>query len=188
MIKSKESKSRPKMSVYIATSIDGFIARKDHGLDWLEKITPPSNNRDEDYGFKNFLGSVDSLIIGKNTYNIAISAGVDKWPYQGKRVIVLTSTLSLVENQAEIYSGDIIHLIERLHAEGIKHIYVDGGKTISQFLNQGLIDEITITMIPVILGSGISLFHNVVCESWYRLDSLQSYSNNLVQLHYITIR
>ncbi len=187
MIKPKEIKSRPKMSVYIATSMDGFIARKDHGLDWLETITPP-NNSDEDYGFKKFLGSVDTLIMGRNTYNIAISAGIDKWPYQGKRVIVLTSTLSSVENQAEIYTGDIIHLIERLHAEGIKHIYVDGGKTISQFLNQGLIDDITITMIPVILGSGISLFHNVVCESWYRLESLQSYSNNLVQLRYVTIR
>jgi dihydrofolate reductase len=187
MIKSKEIKSRPKISVYIATSMDGYIARKDHGLDWLENITPPAGS-DEDYGFKNFLASVDALIMGKNTYHTAVSAGADKWPYRGKRVIVLTSTLISVENQAEIYTGDIVHLVEKLHAEGIKHVYVDGGKTISQFLNQGLIDDITITVIPVILGSGISLFHNVLCEAWYNLKSVQNYSNSLVQLHYAVIR
>ncbi len=187
MIKPKEIQSRPKMSVYIATSIDGYIARKDHGLDWLEKITPPASS-DEDYGFKNFLASVDALIIGKNTYHIAVSAGADKWPYQGKRVIVLSSSLLSVENQAEIYKGDIVHLVEKLYAEGVKRIYVDGGKTISQFLNQGFIDDITITIIPVILGSGISLFHNVLHESWYRLESVQNYNNDLVQLHYVTIR
>ena len=99
MIQPEKIQSRPKMSVYIATSIDGYIARKDHGLDWLEKITPPVGS-DEDYGFKKFLATMDALIMGKNTYQIAVSAGVDKWPYQGKKVIVLSSSLSSVENQA----------------------------------------------------------------------------------------
>ncbi len=170
------------MSVYIATSIDGYIAKKDDGLDWLETFSPPSDNLNEDYGFKKFLNQVDALVMGKNTYKIASRAIV--WPYQGKRVIVLTSTLSSVCDKAEIYSGDIDHLINKLHSDGIKHIYVDGGKTISQFLNKGLIDELIISIIPIILGSGIPLFNNILHESWCHLASSHAYSNGLIQLRY----
>jgi len=187
MIKPEGVIQRPRMSVYIATSIDGYIARADHGLDWLENISPPAGD-DEDYGFKNFLASVDALVMGKNTYKIAAAAGADKWPYHGKRVIVLSSTLSSVNAQSEIYTGGIIHLIQKLYSEGIRHIYVDGGKTISQFLNEGLIDDITITIIPVLLGSGIPLIHHVLHESWYHLESVKNYTNGLVQLHYVTVR
>lgn len=182
------SKLRPKISVYIATSIDGYIARKDHGLDWLEKISPPADNDKEDYGFKSFLAGVDALVMGKNTYTIAAAAGADQWPYQGKRVIVLSSSLTSICDRAEIYAGDIITLVEKLYAEGVRHIYVDGGKTISQFLNQEFIDDITITLIPVILGSGIPLFQSVLHESSYRLESVKHYTNGLVQLHYLSIR
>lgn len=177
---------RPKISVYIATSIDGYIAKKDDGLDWLETFSPPPEIPNEDYGFKNFLSQIDALVMGKNTYKIASSAGI--WPYQGKRVIVLTSTLSSVCDKAEIYTGDIQHLIKKLYAEGIKHIYVDGGKTISQFLNAKLIDELIISLIPIILGSGIPLFNNIVHESWCRLLSSNSYSNGLTQLRYEIIK
>ncbi len=176
------TKQRPKMSVYIATSIDGYIAKKDDGLDWLETFSPPPDNLDEDYGFKKFLNQVDALIMGRNTYKIASSANM--WPYEGKRVIVLSSTLSSVCDRAEIYNGDIIHLIKKLYSEGIKNIYVDGGKTISQYLNEGLIDELIISIIPVILGSGIPLFNNILHDSWCHLVSSQSYSNGLVQLRY----
>ena len=176
------NKLRPKMSVYIATSIDGYIARKNDGLDWLENFNPPPESPDEDYGFKKFLASVDALVMGKNTYKIASS--VDTWPYQEKRVIVLSSTLSSVCDRAEIYAGDIVHLIKKLYSEGIKHIYVDGGKTISQFLNEGLIDELIISIIPVILGSGIPLFNHIPHESWCHLVSSQAYSNGFMQLRY----
>jgi len=173
---------RPKMSVYIATSIDGYIAKINDGLDWLESFSPPSDNPDEDYGFKKFLSQVDAVVMGKNTYKIASSGNI--WPYEGKRVIVLSSTLSSVCDKTELHAGVIQHLIKKLYSEGIKHIYVDGGKTISQFLNQELIDELIISIIPVILGSGIPLFKNVLHESWCRLLSSKSYSNGLVQLHY----
>jgi dihydrofolate reductase len=155
---------RPKMSVYIATSIDGYIAKKDDGLDWLETFSPPSDNPNEDYGFKKFLSQVDALVMGKNTYKIASSGNI--WPYEGKRVIVLSSVLSSVCDRAELYAGDIQHLIKKLYAEGIRHIYVDGGITISQFLNEGFIDELIISLIPVILGAGIPLFSNIVHDSW----------------------
>lgn len=176
---------RPKMSVYIATSMDGYIARKDDGLDWLENFSPPPENLYEDYGFKKFLASVDAVIMGKNTYKIATRTNA--WPYQGKRVIVLSSTLSSVSNKAEIYSGNIIQLIERLYSEDISRIYVDGGKTISQFLNNGLIDELIISILPVILGSGIPLFHTIFQDSWCRLTSSKAYSNGLMQLRYETL-
>lgn len=179
-------KQRPKMSVYIATSIDGYIAKKDDGLDWLEAFNPPSENLNEDYGFKKFLSNVDALVMGKNTYKIASSASV--WPYQGKRVIVLSSSLHSIGDKAEIYAGNIHHLIKKLYSEGIKHIYVDGGKTISQFLNEELIDELIISIIPIILGSGIPLFNNILHESWCHLLSSQAYSNGLVQLHYEIIK
>ena len=173
---------RPKMSVYIATTIDGYIAKKDDGLDWLETFSPPLDDPNEDYGFKKFMSQIDALVMGKNTYKIAASS--DYWPYEGKRVVVLSSTLSSVCDKAEIYTGDIQYLVEKLHADGIRHIYVDGGKTISQFLNAGFIDELIISVIPVILGSGIPLFNNVLHESWCRLISSRSYSNGLIQLQY----
>lgn len=175
-------KQRPRMSVYIATSIDGYIAKKDDGLDWLETFSPPLDNPNEDYGFKKFLNQVDALVMGKNTYTIASSANV--WPYQGKRVIVLSSSLPTVCDKAEIYCGDIQNLTKKLYSEGIKHIYVDGGKTISQFLNAGLIDELIISIIPIILGSGIPLFNHILNESWCHLASSQAFSNGLVQLRY----
>lgn len=175
---------RPKLSVYIATSIDGYIARKDHSLDWLEHFSPPVENSNEDYGFKNFLETIDTVVMGKNTYKVAESAGPKAWPYGDKRVIVLSKTLSSVYDKAEIYNGDIAKLIDRLHADGIKHIYVDGGNVISQYLNMGLIDELIISIIPIILGSGIHLFNNILSETRCRLITSKFYSNSLIQLKY----
>ncbi|OGT35509.1 MAG: hypothetical protein A3F11_04330 [Gammaproteobacteria bacterium RIFCSPHIGHO2_12_FULL_37_14] len=82
------------------------------------------------------MSQFDALVMGKNTYKIAASSNI--WPYERKRVIVLSSTLSSVCDKAEIYTGNIQHLIKKLYAEGIRHIYVNGGKTISQFLNKRL--------------------------------------------------
>lgn len=173
---------RPKLSVFIATSIDGYIAKKDDGLDWLETFSSPLESPNEDYGFKEFLNQVDALVMGSNTYKIAASA--NNWPYEGKRVIVLSSTLSSVCDKAEIYSGNLHQLTKKLYSEGIKHIYVDGGKTISQFLNENLVDEIILSIIPVILGTGIPLFNKIQHETWCRLVSTKAYSNGLVQLRY----
>ncbi|MCW5584263.1 MAG: dihydrofolate reductase family protein, partial [Gammaproteobacteria bacterium] len=102
----------------------------------------------------------------------------------GKRVVVLSSTLTSVCAQAELFTGDIIHLVKKLHDEGIKHIYVDGGATISQFLNVGLVDQLIISIIPVVLGSGIPLFSKINKDKWCQLLSSQAYSNGLVQLRY----
>lgn len=174
---------RPKISAYIATSMDGYIAKENHGLDWLENFAPPMDAPKEDYGFKEFVNGVDTLIMGRHTYQIVLTA--PQWPYPDKRVVVLSSSLTSVHEKAELYQGSIVELIARLGHQGTKHIYADGGITICSLLNEKLIDELILSIIPVILGSGIRLFNNRIrVQSWYNLTSSKSYSNGLVQLHY----
>ena len=172
---------RPKISVYIALSIDGYIAKQDGGLDWLDRV----GGFDEDYGLQKLLASIDALIIGRKTYDVA-STVPD--PYPGKRVVVLSNSLTSVKGGMELYSGDLDELVMKLHREGIKHIWVDGGTTISQFLSRQLVDEMTLSIIPVVLGSGIPLFHGSDKEIPCRLISSQSYRSGLVQMHYEIIR
>ena len=179
--------TRPKISVFIATSIDGYIAKTNGDIDWLVKFNPPTGeDEDKDCGFSKFFTGVDVLIMGRNTYEVV--SGFDMWPYQGKRVVVLSSTLTSVCAQAELFTGDIAHLIEKLHADGAKHIYVDGGTTVSQFLNMGLIDYMIISLIPVVLGSGIPLFSKINNDKWCHLVSSKPYSNGLVQLQYEVVK
>ncbi len=174
---------RPKISVFIATSIDGYIARKNGDIDWLTKFNPPTDeSEDKDCGFSKFFSGIDVLVMGRNTYEVV--SHFDPWPYEGKRVVVISSTLQSVCKQAELYKGDIKHLVEKLHADGFKHIYVDGGATISQFLNMGLVDQLIISIIPIVLGSGIQLFSNINDDKWCRLVTTQAFSNGLVQLRY----
>lgn len=176
-----DSRHRPKISVYIAHSIDGYIARNDHSLDWMDRV----GGFDDDYGFKELLASIDALIIGRKTYDIA-STVPD--PYPGKRVVVLSKSLTTIKDGMELYSGDLVALTERLHREGVKHIWVDGGTTISQFLSLQLIDQMILSIIPIVLGSGIPLFHRIDKEIPVRLMSYQSYRSGLVQLRYEVIK
>lgn len=169
---------RPKISIYIASSIDGYIARKDGSIDWLES----GHVGDEDYGFKKFFDSIDALVLGKNTYETVCS--FDEWPYSGKRVIVLSSTLNEVRKEAELYRGQLVELASILHSQGIKHVWIDGGITVSKFLEAGLVDQITLSIIPIILGSGIPLFNSVNREQSFRLVSSKPFPSGLMQLQY----
>jgi dihydrofolate reductase len=169
--------SRPRVSIYIATSIDGYIARKDESLDWLDRV----GGFNEDYGFQKHLNSIDALIIGRKTYEVATTVPD---PYPGKRVVVLSNSLNSVRTGMELYRGDLTDLIAKLHEEGIKHIWVDGGTTISQFLSLQLVDSMTLCIIPVVLGSGIRLFGLIDKEIDCRLVSSQGYPSGLVQLNY----
>lgn len=173
---------RPKISVYIAMSIDGYIARKDGSIDWLEY----GHVGDEDYGFKEFIKSIDTLVLGRHTYEVV--CGFAEWPYKGKRVIVLSHTLKEVREDAELFSGKLTDLAAQLHSEGIKHVWVDGGVTVSKFLEAGLVDDLTISVIAVVLGSGIPLFNAMNKEHTCRLVSTQSYPSGLVQLKYEIIK
>ena len=168
---------RPKISIYIATSIDGYIARKDGGLDWLDRV----GGFGEDYGFQKLLGSIDALIIGRKTYEVATTVPD---PYPGKRVVVLSNSLTSVRKDMELYRGDLAELLSKLHKDGIKHIWIDGGNTISQFLSSQMVDTMTLSIIPVILGSGIPLFNVIDKEISCRAISSQAYPSGLVQLRY----
>ncbi len=148
-----------KTSVYIATSLDGFIARKDGTLDWLNdanSVVPDG----EDCGFQTFMDSVDTLIMGRKTFEQVVSFG--QWVYGRTPVIVLSSkSMSIPADVPDIVthsSESPRALLERLSIEGVEQVYIDGGATIQRFLSDNLIDAITVTVIPVLLGEGISLF------------------------------
>jgi dihydrofolate reductase len=151
-----------KVSVYIATSLDGFIARDDGELDWLDS----ANTRvpkGEDLGYQAFIGSVDTLIMGRKTYEKVLSFGL--WPYDQMPVVVLSrdkiSFPSNLPDGVTQSSESPQDLLDRLSMDGVHHAYVDGGNTIQRFLSAGLIDEITVTVIPMLLGSGIRLFGSI---------------------------
>lgn len=181
-ILNEKKRSRPKVSAYIATSIDGYIARKNGDLDWLQCV----HTDDEDYGFKGFMSCIDTLILGRNTYE-AVSE-FNEWPYKDKRVIVLSKTLSFVRKEAELVCEEPQDLLSKLHFENIKHVWVDGGITISKFLEAELVDEMILSIIPIVLGSGIPLFNVTYKQHKCRLVSNQAYPSGLVQLKYQLIK
>jgi len=143
--------------VYIATSLDGFIARANGELDWLDNSREPGG---EDYGYQEFMDSVDVLIMGRHSFEKVLTFG--EWPYGSKPVIVLgTSDPAIPDHLPDTVTALSLRpadLVDSLSTQGAKHLYVDGGITIQRFLAAGLIDEITITRIPVLLGDGIPLF------------------------------
>jgi dihydrofolate reductase len=148
-----------KCSVFIATSLDGFISRTDGSIDWLNKANAIVPNG-EDCGYAQFMSSVDALIMGRNTFEQVLTFG--EWAYNSTPVVVLSRHLktlpSNVPSNVSLSAENPKEIVERLSAQGLKHLYVDGGLTIQSFLVAGLIDEITITVIPVLIGSGKSLF------------------------------
>lgn len=151
-----------KVSVYIATSLDGFIARADGNLDWLDEANTKVPEG-EDCGFVEFMNSVDTLLMGRKTYEKVLSFG--EWPYVDTPVVVLSRNQILfpehLPSTVSHSSEQPTELLNRLAAEGVQHVYVDGGRTIQGFLSEGLVDKITVTKIPVILGEGIPLFGSV---------------------------
>jgi dihydrofolate reductase len=148
-----------KVSVYIATSVDGFIARTDGAVDWLKEANA-AVPKGEDCGFAKFMNTVDTLVMGRKTYEQVLSFG--QWPYGKTPVVVLShNIISFPSNLPDTVTHSVESprdLLERLSNAGVEHVYVDGGTTIRRFLSDGLVDEITVTVIPIILGDGIPLF------------------------------
>ena len=174
----------PKCSVFIATSLDGFIARVDGNLDWLPGSDGVSDG--EDYGYKSFFESIDALIFGRKTYELASS--FPEWPYAGKDVVVLSSrypkTLQPITRNVEGTSLPPSELLSIMESRGARHVYVDGGTTIQSFLRDHLIDEITITRVPVLIGEGIPLFGPTGRDIKLRHISTKGFSSGFVQSKY----
>lgn len=180
-----------KASVYIATTLDGFIARENGELDWLPGSDGEVdiNAENEDFGYNAFIDSVDVLVMGRNTYELVLSFG--PWSYGTQRVIVLSNTLKKLADDmpdtVELKSSLPKELYVELQKSGAKHLYVDGGKTIQGFLDSGLIDEITITKVPVLIGKGIPLFGALNKDKHLKHIETQSYKNGFVQSKYAVL-
>lgn len=175
---------KPKVSVYIATSLDGFIARSNGDIDWLE-IADELVPEGEDLGYADFMQSVDVLVMGRNSYEKVLTFG--EWPYE-KPVIVLSSQPIMfpkeIPETVTHSSASPAELCAQLALDGVSHVYIDGGKTIQRFLNAGLVDEMIITKIPVILGDGIPLFGPTPTDIRLKMIDVKAYDFGLVQLKY----
>lgn len=169
--------------VYIATSIDGFIADENGGLDWLNSVPNPDGS---DFGFAEFINSIDAIVMGRRTYETVLQFD-GHWPYS-KKVFVLSSTFKSVpldlQDKVEVIKGTPGDITNQLNGLGYHNLYIDGGMTIQGFLAEGLIDEMIITRVSVLLGRGIPLFgESVPPTAFYALDS-RKLTDNLVQTRY----
>jgi len=170
-----------KISVYIAVSLDGFIARKNGDLDWL----PAGEEGGEDFGYGEFMSTVDYIVMGRNTFEKVLTFG--GWHYD-KKVIVLTSrdlTIpSELADKAEVLHLSPRELIHEMERRGAKNTYLDGGVTIQRFLRESLVDEMTITTIPILLGEGLPLFGKLDNDVKLELVKSESFKNGFVQNKY----
>lgn len=171
----------PEAAVFIATSLDGFIAREDGSLDWLL-----GQSGGTDHGYQDFIASIDTLVMGRNTFEKVLTFG--SWPYAEKRVVVLSSGSPTVPEElspsVEVLSLEPPDLMSHLSETGTRRVYVDGGQTIQRFLRAGLIHELTITRVPVLIGSGIPLFGRLEDDVELEHAETKAFSSGLVQSRY----
>ena len=169
-----------KLSVFCGVSVDGFLARPDNTLDFLDA------GGQEPHGFEEFYAGVDVVVIGRKTFEIVLTLG--EWFYGKKPVVVLSSRQldfsSIKEGVVEHMSGEPAEISEQLSARGFQHAYIDGGITIQRFLAAGLIDRLVITRVPVLIGAGIPLFGPVPGDISLRHVATRSYKGGLVQSEY----
>ena len=175
----------PEAAVFIATSLDGFIAREDGGLDWLPQPDGGAGGG-EDHGYADFMASVDALVMGRKTFETVRSFGV--WPYGSTRVVVLSTggpaVPEAIRPSGEVGGGAPAGLLRRLGADGVRRVYVDGGQTIQRFLRAGLISDLVLTRVPVLPGSGIPLFGEVTEDVALEHVATRAFPNGLVQSRY----
>jgi dihydrofolate reductase len=169
---------RPRCSVFIATSLDGYIARPDGTLDFLSVV----EREGEDYGYAEFFSTIDALVIGRKTYETVLA--FPEWPYAGKRCIVLTHREAPSLHGEQFFAGAPTALVEQLGLTGVQRLYIDGGAVIREFLKADLIDDVTLSVVPVLLGQGLPLFGPEVPEQRLVLDGVKSYESGLVQMRY----
>jgi dihydrofolate reductase len=172
-----------KIKLYIATSIDGYIASSDGRIDWLTEFPNPDNL---DYGYTEFLQSIDTTLMGNTTYKQLVKLGIP-WPYPNKRNFVFTRNTELQNNEnISFVSGNIISFVEDLKRQEGKDIWLIGGSQVNTaILNAGLLDEYILSIIPVILGKGISLFDAESHETRISFKDSVSYKTGVVQLNYL---
>jgi len=168
------------VSVFVGTSLDGFIARRNGEFDFL----PPGGG--EPHGYDEFIATVDVIVMGRGTFETVLK--MSPWPYREKRVVVLSSRgLDLSEVRGgvvEQMAGAPAEIVAKLAAQGSKHVYVDGGITVQGFLRAGLVQRLTITRVPVLIGDGIPLFGSLAQDVQLRHLGTRQYASGLVTSEY----
>ena len=167
------------ISVFVGTSVDGFIARPNDELDFLPE------GGGEPHGYEEFMASVDALVIGRRTFEKVLTFG--KWHYGDKRVVVLSSSpldLSSVDGVVEQMSGTPAEIVAKLADTGANNLYIDGGVTIQQFLRAGLIERLIVTRVPILIDEGIPLFGSLPKDLRLRHIATRQYKTGLVQSEY----
>jgi dihydrofolate reductase len=169
------------ISVFIGTSVDGFIARPNGALDFLPE------GGGEPHGYVEFMATIDALVIGRNTFETVLA--FPEWPYEDKRVVVLSSApvdFSAVRGgKVEQMSGSPAEIVSQLAATGAHNLYIDGGITIQRFLRAGLIQRLIITRVPVLIGQGIPLFGSLLHDVGLQHVATRQYPSGLVQSEYL---
>lgn len=176
-----------KNSVFIATSLDGYIADKEGGLEWLHS-TPNPNNIDMGYG--EFISKIDALVMGRTTFETVCGFDMD-WPYQ-KPVFVLSNTMTTIpekfKDKAQLAKGSLTDILDTIHEQGYYNLYIDGGRTVQSFLTEDLIDEMIITVIPVLLGGGSPLFSDLPKKLDFKCVNSKVYLDKIVQNHFKRVK
>jgi dihydrofolate reductase len=172
------------VSVFVGTSLDGFIARRNGEFDFL----PPGGG--EPHGYDEFIATVDVIVMGRGTFETVLK--MSPWPYGQKRVVVLSSRrldLTVVRGGVvEQMAGEPAEIVAKLAAQGSKHLYVDGGITVQGFLRAGLVQRLTITRVPVLIGDGIPLFGSLAQDVPLRHLGTRQYASGLVTSEYEVVR
>ncbi|MGI0037307.1 MAG: dihydrofolate reductase family protein [Nitrososphaera sp.] len=171
-----------KVSVFIGTSLDGFIARTNGDLDWMQA---PGGEGGGDYGYKAFVARIDAIVMGRKTFEKVLS--FEAWPYQ-KPVIVLThrplEIPAKLRNNVETMAGSPREVVDRLTKRGHLRLYVDGGQTIQGFLSAGLVHELIISRLPILIATGIPLFGPLPADIRLRLLETHAFPGGMVQSTY----
>lgn len=169
-----------KVVLYIASSIDGYIAKPNDDLSFLSIV----QQEGEDYGYADFVKSVDVVILGRRTYDWVMKQ-VPEFPHGDKNTFIITRTPRQSIGKTNFYTGKLKDLISKLKAEQGKNIFIDGGaEIVNELLKENLIDEFIISIIPILVGNGTKLFKEGISELNLALVSIKQFDTGLVQLHY----
>jgi dihydrofolate reductase len=173
-------------SVFLGMSVDGFIARLDGDIGWLtggaDADGPPDDGAGGDFGFADFVSGIDALVMGRGTYDVI--APFDEWPYQGKPVHVLSTTLVPGADPRITVHGSYDDAVAALNGAGYRRVYVDGGRTVHQFLRAGLIADLTLARVPVLIGSGHTPFGELAADIALEHVTTRTFSGGMVQTTY----
>ena len=167
----------------MAVSLDGFVARRDHRIDWLTK----QETKDEDLGYEAFIENIDGLVMGRGSYENVLTFG--DWPYT-KPVVVMSKTLeesslpAELKDKVQLTKLDPSELMESLQSQGWSRVYVDGGKVVQSFIRCGLIEDLVLTTIPILIGDGLRLFGDIEGDIDLQMIDSKSFDCGLVQTHY----